>query len=133
MKPTTTHPSNYHPSIFIKNKVSKCLFVCSVCASNRTASKRLPPPPPAQCVSPNLTPASAASLGWVGLGVTTGRGSKTRSKIFSLASNHQFTHFDFTSGGVIPGKIPHHSHMCTGEFTQTGLTLTVFFYQEYPG
>ena len=37
MKPTTTHPSNYHPSIFIKNKVRKCLFVCSVCASNRTA------------------------------------------------------------------------------------------------
>ena len=27
-------------------------------------SKRLPPPPPAQCVSPNLTPASAASLVW---------------------------------------------------------------------
>ena len=72
-------------------------------------------------------------LGWVGLGVTTGRGSKTRSKIFSLASNHQFTHFDFTSGGVIPGKIPLHSHVCTGEFTQTGVTLAVFFYQEYPG
>ena len=73
--------------------------------------------------------------GWVGLGVTTGRGSKTLSKIFSLASNHQFTHFDFTSGGVIPGKIPHHSHMCTGKFTKTGggLTLTVFLYQEYPG
>ena len=65
-------------------------------------------------------------LGWVGLGVTTGRGSKTLSKIFSLASNHQFTHFDFTSGGVIPGKIPLHSHMCTGEFTKTGVTLTVF-------
>ena len=64
----------------------------------------------------------------VGLGVTSGRGSKTRSKIFSLASNHQFTHFDFTSGGVIPGKIPLHSHVCTGEFTQTGVTLTVFFY-----
>ena len=74
-----------------------------------------------------------AFLGWVGLGVTTGRGSKTLSKIFSLASNHQFTHFDFTSGGVIPGKIPHHSHMCTGEFTKTGVTLTVFLYQEYPG
>ena len=74
-----------------------------------------------------------AHMGWVGLGVTTGRGSKTRSKIFSLASNHQFTHFDFTSGGVIPGKIPLHSHVCTGEFTQTGVTLTVFFYQEYPG
>ena len=70
----------------------------------------------------------ANRLGWVGLGVTTGRGSKTRSKIFSLASNHQFTHFDFTSGGVIPGKIPLHSHVCTGEFTQTGVTLTVFFY-----
>ena len=63
----------------------------------------------------------------VGLGVTSGHGSKTRSKIFSLASNHQFTHFDFTSGGVIPGKIPLHSHVCTGEFTQTGVTLTVFF------
>ena len=71
--------------------------------------------------------------GLVGLGGTTGRGSKTLSKIFSLASNHQFTHFDFTSGGVIPGKIPLHSHVCTGEFTQTGVTLTVFFYQEYPG
>ena len=66
-------------------------------------------------------------MGWVGLGVTSGHGSKTRSKIFSLASNHQFTHFDFTSGGVIPGKIPHHSHMCTGKFTKTGVTLTVFY------
>ena len=66
--------------------------------------------------------------GWVGLGGTTGRGSKTLSKIFSLAPKHQFTHFGFTSGGVIPEKIPHHSHMCTGEFTQTGVTLTVFLY-----
>ena len=41
--------------------------------------------------------------------------------------------FIMKSGGVIPGKIPLHSHVCTGEFTQTGVTLTVFFYQEYPG
>ena len=31
-------------------------------------------------------------MGLVGLGGTTGRGSKTLSKIFSLAPNHQFTH-----------------------------------------
>ena len=31
-------------------------------------------------------------MGLVGLGWTTGRGSKTLSKIFSLAPNHQFTH-----------------------------------------
>ena len=30
-------------------------------------------------------------MGWIGLGGTTGRGSKTLSKIFSLAPSHQFT------------------------------------------
>ena len=81
-------------------------------------------------IVPMLLPANNQNfdVGWVGLGVTTGHGSKTLSKIFPLAPNHQFTHCGFTSGGVIPGKIPLHSHMCTGEFTQTGVTLTVFLY-----
>ena len=48
---------------------------------------------------------------WVGLGLTTGRGSSTLSKNFSLAPNLQFTHSGFTSGGVIPEKISLHSHV----------------------
>ena len=58
-----------------------------------------------------------------------GRGSSTPSKIFPLAPNHQFTHCGFTSGGVIPGIIPLHSHVCTGEITETGVTLYNIFYQ----
>ena len=65
-------------------------------------------------------------MGWVGLGGISGLGSMTLSRIFSLAPNHQVTHCGFASGGVIPEEISLHSHVCTGEFTQTGVTLTVF-------
>ena len=65
-----------------------------------------------------------ADLSWVGLEMTSGRWSATLSKIFSLAPNYQFTHIDFTLGGVIPEKVSTVTCVqCTGEFTQTGVTL----------
>ena len=53
--------------------------------------------------------------------LSTGR-QQIFSKIRLLAPNHQFTR-----GGVIPGEISFHNHVCTGKFTQTGVTLTVFY------
>ena len=63
-------------------------------------------------------------LGWGGLLAVD---QSPSLKIFSLAPNHQFTHCGFTCGGVIPGEISLHSHVCTGKFTQTRVTLTVFY------
>ena len=66
------------------------------------------------------------AVGWDGMGGTTGHGSSTLSRKYSLALNHPFTHRDFTSGEVIPEDKSLHSHVCSGRSTQTGVTLTVF-------
>ena len=71
----------------------------------------------------NLT-YTEARLGWDGMGGTTGHGSTTPSRKYSLALNHPFTHQDFTSGEVIPEDKSLHSHVCSGRSTQTGATLT---------
>ena len=42
-------------------------------------------------------------LGWVGGGLRV-LNQRSASRNCSLAPNHQFTHSDFTSGGVIPEK-----------------------------
>ena len=70
MKPTTTHPfllktrsgSAYLYVVYVQATGPRCPTEGAPQVS--PTSKRLPPPPPAQCVSPNLTPASAASLVW---------------------------------------------------------------------
>ena len=72
-------------------------------------------------------------LGWGGLRVLDQHqytnmhtDSLTRSRNCSLAPNFQFTHMTSHQKELFQRKETLHSLMCTGKFTQTGATLTVF-------
>ena len=77
----------------------------------------------AQC---GLGKISSAIVGWVGLGGTTGTGSLTRSRNCSLAPNVSLRTLTSHQKELFQRKETLHSLMCTGKFTQTGATLTVF-------